>query len=67
MDNAYIESFNGKFQAECLNQYWFLTLDDTRLKMEEWREHYNEVRPNSAIGNKPTISLANTSGTSGPP
>ena len=66
-DNAYIESFNGKFRAECLNQHWFLTLDDARRKMEEWRRDYNEVRPHSAIGNKPPISLMNASGASGPP
>jgi transposase InsO family protein len=34
-DNAFIESFNGKFRSECLNAHWFLTLDDARLKMEE--------------------------------
>jgi putative transposase len=65
-DNAYIESFNGKSRAECLNQHWFLTLDDARMKMEEWRRDYNEVRPHSAIGNKPPISLMNASGASGP-
>lgn len=47
-DNAYIESFNGKFRAECLNQHWFLTLDDARQKMEDWRRDYNEVRPHLA-------------------
>jgi len=66
-DNAFIESFIGKFRAECLNQHWFLTLDDARQKMEEWRIDYNEVRPHSAIGNKPPISLLNASGASGPP
>ena len=66
-DNAYIESFNGKFRAECLNQHWFLTLDDARRKMEEWRIDYNEVRPHSAIANKPPISLKNAPGASGPP
>ncbi|UDL90419.1 IS3 family transposase [Mesorhizobium sp. PAMC28654] len=66
-DNAYIESFNGKFRAECLNTHWFLTLDDARQKMEEWRRDYNEVRPHSAIGNKPPISLMNGSGASGLP
>jgi hypothetical protein len=44
-DNAFIESFNGKFRSECLNAHWFLTLDDARLKMEEWRKDYNTVRP----------------------
>jgi putative transposase len=52
-DNAFIESFNGKFRAECLNAHWFMNLDDARRKMEEWRRDYNEVRPHSAIGYKP--------------
>ena len=38
-NNAYIESFNGKFRAECLNQHCFLTLDDARQKMGEWPSH----------------------------
>ncbi|MCA0404834.1 MAG: integrase core domain-containing protein, partial [Proteobacteria bacterium] len=58
-DNGFIESFNGKFRAECLNAHWFMSLDDARAKMEEWRKDYNEVRPHSAIGNKPPISLMN--------
>ena len=56
-DNAFIEPFNGKLRTECLNAHWFLTLDDARSKMEEWRKDYNNVRPHSAIGNKPPISL----------
>ena len=60
-DNAFIESFNGKFRAECLNTLWFMSLDDAREKMESWRKDYNEVRPHSAIGNKPPISLINGS------
>ena len=43
-DNAFIESFNGKFRAECLNAHWFMSLDDAREKMEDWRRDYNEVR-----------------------
>ncbi len=39
----------------------FLTLDDARRKMEDWLKDYNEVRPHSAIGNKPPISLVNGS------
>jgi putative transposase len=58
-DNSFIESFNGKFRAECLNAHWFMSLDDARAKMEDWRKDYNEVRPHSAIGNKPPISLMN--------
>ena len=58
-DNAFIESFNGRFRAECLNTHWFLSLADAREKLEHWRRDYNEVRPHSAIGNKPPITLTN--------
>jgi putative transposase len=50
-DNAYIESFNGRFRQECLNEHWFLSLDDARDKVEAWRRDYNEERPHSALGN----------------
>uniref|UniRef100_UPI0035AF51B4 integrase core domain-containing protein n=1 Tax=Rhodoblastus sp. TaxID=1962975 RepID=UPI0035AF51B4 len=56
-DNAFIESFNGKFRAECLNAHWFMSLADAREKVEAWRRDYNELRSHSAIGNKPPISL----------
>ena len=44
-DNAFIEAFNGRFRAECLNAHWFLSLADAREKMEDWRKYYNEERP----------------------
>ena len=66
-DNAFIESFNGKFRAECLNQHWFMSLDDAVGKCEAWRRDYNEVRPHSAIGNKVPISLVNRPAAHGPP
>jgi transposase InsO family protein len=47
-DNAYIEAFNGRFRAECLNAHWFLTLDDARSKLEDWRRYYNEECPHGA-------------------
>ena len=65
-DNAFIESLNGKFRAECLNAHWFMSLDDARVKCEAWRRDYNEVRPHSAIGNKPPITPLTRSGTHGP-
>lgn len=65
MDNAFIESLNSKFQAEYLNAHWFMSLDDARAKCEAWRRDYNEVRPYSAIGNKPPITLLNRSGDHG--
>jgi putative transposase len=51
-DNAFIESLNGKFRAECLNANWFLSLDEARRKCEVWRRDHNEVCPHGAIGNK---------------
>jgi putative transposase len=66
-DNAFIESFNGKFRAECLNAHWFMSLDDARRKCEAWRRDYNEERPHSAIGNKVPIDLIDRSAALGPP
>ena len=66
-DNAFIESLNGKFRAECLNAHWFLSLEDARRKMEDWRRDYNEHRPHSAIGNKRPIELMIRSAAARPP
>ncbi len=49
-DNGLIEAFNGRLRAECLNENWFMSLDDAREKVEAWRRHYNEDRPHSALG-----------------
>jgi putative transposase len=51
MQNGYIESFNGKFRDECLNEHWFTDLQDARDKIEAWRVDYNRVRPHSSLGN----------------
>ena len=56
-DNAFIEAFNGRFRAECLNAHWFLTLADAREKVEDWRKYYNEDRPHGAIGNVPPVAF----------
>jgi putative transposase len=48
--NAYVESFNGKFRDECLSEHWFASLDEARRVIEEWREDYNQVRPHSSLG-----------------
>jgi putative transposase len=58
VENAYIESFNGKFRDECLNEHWFSTLEDARLTIEEWRRDYNEQRPHSALGGLPPREYA---------
>jgi len=51
VQNAFIESFNGKFRDECLNEHWFLSLEDARQKIAAWRRDYNEIRPHSSLGN----------------
>ena len=61
-DDAFVESFNGSFRAECLNASWFLSLEDARSKCEAWRQDYNDVRPHSSIGHKAPIELARASG-----
>ncbi len=48
--NAYIESFNGRFRDECLNKNWFETLAQAREVTALWRQDYNEVRPRGSIG-----------------
>ena len=50
-DNAFIESFNARFRLECLNEHWFMSLEDAREKAERWRRDYNENRPHSSLGN----------------
>ena len=56
-DNAFIEAFNGRFRAECLNAHWFMSLADAAEKMEAWRRDYNEERPHGAIGNNVPAAL----------
>lgn len=56
--NAFVESFNGKFRDNCLNQHWFRDLDDARRIIEAWRTHYNEVRPHSSLGYLPPAVFA---------
>ena len=40
--NAYVESFNGKFRDECLNEHWFADLKEAREEIEDWRQDYNQ-------------------------
>jgi putative transposase len=51
VQNAFIESFNGRFRDECLNQHWFTSLGEARRIIEAWRLDYNQARPHSALGN----------------
>lgn len=50
MENGYIESFNGKFREECLNQNWFQNIAEASIIVEQWRKDYNNARPHSSLG-----------------
>lgn len=50
VENAYIESFNGSFRDECLNEHWFLSMRHAREVIEAWRQEYNGERPHSSLG-----------------
>jgi putative transposase len=51
-DNAFVESFNGTFRAECLNAHWFTSLTEAQQIVETWRAEYNESRPHRVLGEK---------------
>jgi len=53
IQNAHIESFNGRLRDECLNVSWFSNLSDARSKIQQWRLDYNHVRPHSSLNNQP--------------
>ena len=57
-DNAFIESFNGKFRQECLNQHWFLSLSEATAEIDSWRKDYNGFRPHSALGGRTPVEFA---------
>lgn len=50
IQNAFIESFNSRLREECLNEHVFLSLDDARRRIEQWRVRYNCERPHSSLG-----------------
>lgn len=66
-DNPFIESFNGKFRAECLNENWFLSLADARDKIKLWRDNYNSYRPHSSLSNLTPLEFAESCIASGQP
>jgi len=49
IENAFAESFNGRFRDECLNENWFMSLKQAREIIEDWRIDYNEVRPHTSL------------------
>ena len=62
IENCFVESFNGKFRDECLNQHWFTSLRDARLEIAAWRLDYNRVRPHSSLGQLPPAVFAKGAG-----
>jgi putative transposase len=61
-DNAFVESFNGRFRDERLNTHWFLSLDDAKAKIEAWRTDFNESRPLTSLGFKTPAEFASSAG-----
>jgi putative transposase len=59
IENAFAESFNGRFRDECLNTNWFINLKHAREVIEDWRKDYNEVRPHSSLNHRTPVEYAN--------
>jgi putative transposase len=55
-DNALVEAFNSRFRQECLNQHWFMSLEDAREKLAAWQLEYNTERPHSSLGYRSPIN-----------
>lgn len=58
--NAYIESFNGRFRDECLNEHWFTSLRHAKVIIDSWRREYNEERPKKSLGGLTPAAYAKT-------
>jgi len=58
--NAYVESFNGRFRDECLNEHWFTSLAHARTVIEDWRREYNEERPKKSLDGLTPAQYART-------
>jgi putative transposase len=56
--NAFVESINGKFRDECLNQHGFRSMDEAKQIISDWRDHYNSIRPHSSLGYLPPLAFA---------
>ena len=57
--NAFVESFNGKFRDGCLNQHWFRSIEEARNEIDQWRLHYNNERPHSSLNYLTPVAFAN--------
>ena len=57
-DNAFVESFNGTFRAECLNTHWFMNLKEAKHLIEAWRREYNDSRPHASLADRTPSEFA---------
>jgi putative transposase len=62
IENAFVESFNGKFRDECLNEHWFASIAEAQAIIEAWRVDYNTVRPHSSLAGDTPAHFAITEG-----
>jgi putative transposase len=58
IENAYVESFNGKFRDECLNEHWFVSIAEAQAVIQAWRVDYNTVRPHASLGQQTPAAYA---------
>jgi putative transposase len=56
--SAFVESFNGEMRAYSLDLHWFASIDDARSEIDNWKHHYNHVRPHRSLGKKPLAVFA---------
>jgi len=61
MQNGFVESLNGRFRDECLNEHMFRNLPSARRLIEEWRTDYNAHRPHTSLGGPTTSKFATRS------
>lgn len=67
VQNAFVESFNGRLRDECLNQSWFVSLRDAQETIEAYREDYNRVRPHSGLADRTPEEFASAFAENRPP
>jgi putative transposase len=64
--NGADESFNGKFRDECLSLEWFRNRTEAKIMIENWRKHYNEVRPHSSLSYQTPVEFTSKSSSTNP-
>jgi putative transposase len=62
-ENEYLEILNSRLRQECLEENWFTSLEDAKMKIEAWWKDYNEHRPHSSLGNETPRGICGEPGT----